>query len=82
MENENVVVKKSSHSRMFLSGIYNALGKQGGDPRQRHSGMTSYLMSGLHLTYIFTLAPLGEGAVGQEKGDVAKRQSLKILNQV
>ena len=48
---ENVVIKKESHSRAPLSGIYNALGKQGGDPRQRHSGMTSYLMSGLHLTY-------------------------------
>lgn len=51
MKSENVVVKKSSHSRMFLSGIPTLSNQSGGDPRLQASGMTSYLMSGSHLTY-------------------------------
>ena len=57
----NMVIKKGCHSRMSLSGIYNArrcqmkeislLNKCVEDPRQGHSGMTPYLMSGSHLTY-------------------------------
>ena len=35
---------KKSHSRGWLSGISSAFKKQGGDPRQRHSGMTPNLM--------------------------------------
>ncbi len=58
---ENVVIKKGCHSRMSLSGIYNACRCQRKenallngcveDPRYKPSGMTTYLMSGLHLTY-------------------------------
>ncbi len=41
MQNKNVVINKNCHSRILLSGIYNACNDaQGGDPRQRHSGMT------------------------------------------
>ncbi len=61
---KNVVIKKVCHSRMSLSGIYNArccqrkenalLNRYVEDPRvlrTAKSGMTTYLMSGLHLTY-------------------------------
>ncbi len=61
---KNVVIKKGCHSRKSLSGIYNArccqikddslLNKCVEDPRvlrTAKSGMTTYLMSGLHLTY-------------------------------
>ena len=51
---ENVVIKKESHSRTPLSGIYNARRCQTKenallngcveDPRQRHSGMTTLLI--------------------------------------
>ena len=45
-------VNRNCHSREFLSGIPTACNdKKGGDPRFQASGMTSNLMSGLHLTY-------------------------------
>ncbi len=61
MQNENVAVKNKCHSRMFLSGIYNAcrcqikeislLNKYVEDSRQKPSGMTALWMSGQGLTY-------------------------------
>ncbi len=52
MQNKHVVINKGCHSRMSLSGIHTPFNNtQGRDPRQKPSGMTTYLMSGSHLTY-------------------------------
>ncbi len=67
MKNQvNVVIKKGCHSQELLLGIFlipsrcmvlkkeNGLydnNEKAGDPRQKPSGMTAYLMSGSHLTY-------------------------------
>ncbi len=61
MKNQvNIVVKKESHSRKTLSGIYNArrcqikenslLNKCVEDPRQRHSGMTTHFTTARRCT--------------------------------
>ncbi len=42
MKKATIVIKKGNHFQGKLSGIYNACNNtQGGDPRQRHSGMTA-----------------------------------------
>ena len=55
MQNKNVVLKNKCHSRGMLSGIPTSSNDtQGGDPRQRHSGMTANFI----MAHGFTLIEL------------------------
>ncbi len=55
MQNKNVVLKHKCHSRGMLSGIPTSSNNtQGGDPRQRHSGMTANFI----MAHGFTLIEL------------------------
>ena len=62
MQNKNVVLKNKCHSRGMLSGIPTTLENQGGDPRQKPSGMTTNFTTThgfTHRAYRLGVSPTG-----------------------